>query len=1537
MESAALCFDKEKLNHFFPFYILIGDGLKISSCGGTIKKLSGNCEGDYFENHFQVTKPVIETVDFKSLQSITGQLTTIELNNQQKNILRGQFEFLEKSDQLLFIGSPWFNSIEELNGSELTLNDFAVHDPLIDLLHAFKMQEIVNEDLKDLVQTINHQKNELKTISKEFKDIALFPMQNPDPLYRIAVDGTILMQNPAAEKLASFFYKGQLFTSIDFWKLISEKREYLNDHWTFEVNSGEKIYSFVCRHLPDFKYFNVYGREITKQKNTEKELQRLALLASGNNNGVVFNNAKGVITWANNSYCKLLGYSLDEIIGKNTLDFCTGPLTKASVLQKVKEGIGVDESFNKELIHYRKDGTWFWGRVRGQSYQSKGDKEIQYFATLEDISAEKEKAEELLRLSLLASANESGVLFTYTDGKIFWVNDGFCKLTGFSPDEIIGKTPVELCGGPLTDPAGLQVMIDLFRKGQSFDVELIHYRKDGTWFWGRAKGQSYKTEDGQNIQYFATVEDISQDKQKEEQLKVLSKIAENNINGVIITDNLGLITWVNTSFTQLTGYTLEESIGRKPGHLLQGPDTDPKTVAYLRKQITAGKPFSADIYNYSKFGKPYWLRIKGQPIHNSNGELTGFFALEENITNEREIQKRINDTEARFKLALEKIGDSVWEHDFATGKTVFSKTNEQLWGFNADEYEDEGILWFDQVYTGDLRLIKHFFNLYTLKEIDNHNLEYRIIHKDGEVRWVLDRGVVTEKDADGNPVKIVGTQTDITKIKQTERELGQRVKQFKSLSENIPGVIYEYEFNADGTEGFSYISPAMETVFGIKPAEFVNFLKYLHPDDSARVIQKNEHSKNTLEPFYDESRLLMPGGAIRWIAVQSSYSYTSQTNSKIFTGFLMDITKRKNSEDILKTNEEKYRSIIANMKLGLLEVDLQGNATFANNSFCDMSGYTPAELIGKNAGHLLSTHKNLDLIEEKSKSRQNGISDAYEIETKNKKGEKKWWLISGAPRYNDKGELVGSIGIHLDITDQKKQEKELIEARNQAEEFAQTKDTFLANMSHEIRTPMNAIMGMSNQLAKTALSTSQRFYLDTILSASDNLLIIINDILDLSKIEAGKLSIENIGFEFDTTINNAIRVVKHKAEEKGLRVSCTYFDKGVSPVLLGDPHRLNQVLLNLMTNAIKFTENGSVDLSCTVLKDTPSAQLIKVEVKDTGIGMDEAFVNVLFEKFSQEYESVSRKFGGTGLGMSICKELVTLMGGHIFVESKKGHGTTISFTIEFKKGSNVDLPEKFITQYSTDFLKGRKVLVTDDNELNRIVASIILENYGATVLMAENGEKSLEVIRQENPDVVLMDIQMPIMNGFDTARAIRAMGSTIPIIALTAAAIKGEREKCLLAGMNDYITKPFKEEELLKLIDMCLQGKSSDTIEPESINQPEPEPAILYDLSMLRDISRGNEAFVAKMIDIFCEQTPPLVEDMIKAYNERDFEQMGSLAHKIKPSIDNLKIDSLKQVVRDIEIIGRENRDDQALPAMLDHAKNILLEVTKKMKLEIPA
>ena len=1022
-------------------------------------------------------------------------------------------------------------------------------------------------------------------------------------------------------------------------------------------------------------------------------------------------------------------------------------------------------------------------------------------------------------------------------------------------------------------------------------------------------------------------------REQKEQLLILSQIAEVNTNSVIITDSKDIITWVNQSFTTMTGYSFDEAIGRKPEHLLHGPSTSQTTLDYLNAQVSKGGSFNADIYNYSKSGVPYWARIKGQPIHNQNGELTGFFALIEDITKEKESQERLKESENRFRVALEKIGN-VWEHDFITGKTFFSKTNNEFWSYSNEELEQGDTNWWDNVHKDDFHLLLSNFKKYRRGQIESHNEEYRIIHKNGDIRWVLDRGVVIEKDEHGRPLRVVGTHTDITPIKKTEQELEQRVKQFKSLSENIPGVIYEYEYREDGTDGLRYISPAIKRVFGITADEFWN-QKYIAPADQERINEKQQYSRKTLQPFYDESEITIPGLSTRWYAVHSSYSYTDQNNAKVFTGFMSDITERKSIEESLRINEEKYRSILANMKIGLLEVDQEGKITYANNSFCYMSGYTMPELIGQKSAELFLFNDSSDLEKEMWKNREMGLADAYEVETKDKNGDRKWWLVSGAPRFNDKAELVGSIGIHLDVTDQKVQELELVESRIEAEQSAHSKEIFLANMSHEIRTPMNAIMSMANQLAKTNLEPQQEFYLETIHTASKSLLVIINDVLDLSKIDAGKLSLENIGFNLIDVLQNAMQVITHKGEEKGLDLNNFYFDGNIAKVLMGDPYRLNQVLLNLMTNAVKFTERGSVDLNCRVIADKPDSQVIHISVKDTGIGMDASFVKHLFEKFSQEYESVSRKYGGTGLGMSICKELVEQMGGEISVESVKGVGSTISFVVEFPKGISTDMPEKIETQFSEEFLVGKKVLVTDDNDLNRLVASILLLDFGATVMVAENGEIALEMISRETFDVVLMDIQMPVMNGYEATKLIRKSGNDIPIIALTASAIKGEREKCIACGMNDYITKPINEEQFLKTIDKWITKDSESEMNIEMENLLENEGVEgLYDLAGLRAISKGREAFVKKMVDMFCEQTPITVKEMIDAYHANDLEQMGLIAHKLKSNIDNLSIFPLLRTIRDIEAIGRENLDGSSLPTLLKDTETVITKVVEQLREE---
>jgi CheY-like chemotaxis protein len=371
--------------------------------------------------------------------------------------------------------------------------------------------------------------------------------------------------------------------------------------------------------------------------------------------------------------------------------------------------------------------------------------------------------------------------------------------------------------------------------------------------------------------------------------------------------------------------------------------------------------------------------------------------------------------------------------------------------------------------------------------------------------------------------------------------------------------------------------------------------------------------------------------------------------------------------------------------------------------------------------------------------------------------------------------------------------------------------------------------------------------------------------------------------------------------------------------------------LNLVSNAIKFTEKGKVDITCSVLDENETEQTVQVTVSDTGIGMDESFVNNLFNKFTQEDESVTRRFGGTGLGMSICKELVELMGGSIGVNSKKGVGTSVSFTVSFKKGTKDQLPVKETHQIDTKSLTGKRILVTDDNEMNRLVAATLLEAYGAIIGEARNGEEAVEKIKENKYDLVLMDVQMPVMDGFEATTVIRnTISKDLPIIALTAFAIKGDNLKCFEAGMNDYLSKPFDESQLLHIVSKWI-SKNSSKMEMQPAIVPAPL-AQLYNLKKLNEISKGNDAFVKKMVALFCDQTPASVTEMKEAYANNDFIKLKAVAHRIKPSIDNMGILLLKNEIRDIETNAETYKRSEQLEKLLSKVEQVISEVVQKLK-----
>ncbi|MFY7965798.1 MAG: PAS domain S-box protein [Chitinophagaceae bacterium] len=1148
---------ENQLNRLFPFYILISSDSTIKAVGSTLEKVIQNTANTNFNLHYSIKRPAVDTVDFKSLFLLQNQLVVIECKNANKTNLRGQLELIS-SNEFLFIGSPWFGSIEQVHSNNLSINDFAFHDPMFDLLHVLKTQEIANDDLKELLAKQQKQKKQLVEANKQIKDIALFPMQNPDPLFRVSDDGDVLMKNPAAEKLTTFKYNNVQYNEVDFWKELVQHIEKDAERFTVEVEIENKTYSLVCKHLKEQNYFNIYGRNVTIQK------------------------------------------------------------------------------------------------------------------------------------------------------------------------------------------------------------------------------------------------------QNEERLIVLSKIAEENLNPVIISDKDGKITWVNDSFCKITEYTFEEVIGKKPGSLLQGENTDKETIKYISEQLKQGKPFFTELLNYSKTKRQYWLRIQCQPIYNSKNELTGFFALEEDITEIKNAEQKL-DSQRRF---YENILNSM-PADIA----VFNTKHEYL-----------------------------FVNPRAIKDDFLRN-------------WIIGK-----------------TDEDYCILKNKPLSIAQ---DRRKIFDNVVSQKKYQEFEQVMIDANNNETTILRRMFPV-----------LNDDNEVTLV----------------------------------------------IGYGLDITERKKIEDTLKINEEKYRGIISNVNLGLIEVDTEQNVEFANNTLLKMLQIENENIIGRKATSFLA-EEGIKTIQEKIQNRKQGVIEAYEILVQVGK-EKKWWLVSSAPRIKDK-KIIGATIVFLDINERKELEKQLHSARDYAEKLAKTKEEFLANMSHEIRTPMNAIIGMGNQLNKTDLNDKQQFYLKTINTAAENLLIILNDILDLSKIEAGKLSLEKIAFEPKEVLARAMSVMMHKAEEKGIAFTNSFCDQRLSNVLIGDPFRLNQVLLNLVSNAIKFTEKGSVNIDCEVLNQDSKKQHIRITVSDTGIGMSETFSKNLFQKFTQEDESTTRKYGGTGLGMSICRELVELMNGKIYAESSKGVGSKFFVEIVLEKGSSDQLSSSSKIENLDIKISDSKILLADDNEMNRLVATTILNNYGCKIDEAQNGVEVLEKLKDNHYDVILMDIQMPLLDGIEATKKIRQSNINIPIIALTAFALKGDEEKFLSVGMNDYLVKPFKENDLLNIISKwLLQNKKSPSKVINTLNDittTTPQNAKLYSLDTLKEISRGNEDFVKKMTTLFCDQTEIAVTEIKEHFANNELVKVSSLAHKIKPSLDNLKIDSLKTVIREIEKDAKENINNESIKKKID----ILDEVISKVILEL--
>lgn len=549
--------------------------------------------------------------------------------------------------------------------------------------------------------------------------------------------------------------------------------------------------------------------------------------------------------------------------------------------------------------------------------------------------------------------------------------------------------------------------------------------------------------------------------------------------------------------------------------------------------------------------------------------------------------------------------------------------------------------------------------------------------------------------------------------------------------------------------------------------------------------------------------------------------------------------------------------------------------------------------------------------------------------------------------------LIGAFFLlNRDIGMRIKTEKELSKAIEIARNAKNKEEQFLANMSHEIRTPMNAIIGMTNLILNTPLEPRQTSYLKAIKQASDNLMVIINEILDFSKINAGKIEFEEVNFDLSDIVYGLYNTFKIKADEKKIKLN-PIIDENLPDSIIGDPGKLNQVLVNLIGNSVKFTSKGYINIICRLLERKEEALLIEFAVEDSGIGIPQDKLATIFEDFVQAASDTSRKFGGTGLGLSISKKIVELQGGKIQVESEPGKGSVFSFSIWFKEGHEKPVRKERTAQHSLQELHGIKILLVEDNEFNQVVAVDTLRSLikNLTIDIAENGRIAIEKLNQKKDyDIILMDVQMPEMNGYETTRYIRTHAelgySSIPILAMTASATKPEIDECFNSGMTGFVSKPIDADILLIKISLLLNKENDEHRKVETIhaehNAQIPTQSTLSvsdmskvtDLSFLKSMTAGNSVQMRKYIDMFLDSVPGDWTRLKTLVAEQNWPETRVVAHSMKPRINYMGIKEGGELIKKIEIYSGEETNLDAIPDLIVTFENILVRACKELESE---
>jgi PAS domain S-box-containing protein len=995
---------------------------------------------------------------------------------------------------------------------------------------------------------------------------------------------------------------------------------------------------------------------------------------------------------------------------------------------------------------------------------------------------------------------------------------------------------------------------------QEFEAEYRVRHKGGMERWRLTRGVAVRNAEGKPVQFIGSCVDITDLKRAEEGLRKSEQrfrtFVDHATDAFFLHDENLAILDMSRKACESLGYTREELLGITP--LDFDLDVSADDLIQIKRKLAGGQTLSFESRHRRKNGTIFPVEIRGQALWEGGRCYT--VALARDITDRKQAEAAIKDSEARFRGTFENAAVGIAHCDLRGRYLRVNQKYCDILGYSREELLCKT---FQEFTLGeDLDGSLNKFTPLVQGDISSYSEEKRLVRKDGARVWV-NVSVSLQLDAQGKGIHSIGILQDISQRKRLEEELRESEHRWRSLTEALPQLVWSA--TPDGS--CDYFSTQWTQHTGVVESELLGWrwMETLHPDDRAPTRRLWTDSVAGRGPYDVEYRVRRADGVYRWFKTRGTPIRDSEGKIFKWFGTCTDITDARQADAEHQRLSNQLRLLLETTDQGIYGIDQEGRCTFINRAAAAMLGYSGEEVLGRGM-HRLIHHSREDGSHYPDSEcpiyrvlREGGACRLTREVLWRKDGTSFPAEYSSSTIVHE-GRPQGAVVTITDVTERRHAELELRKAKEIAESANRAKDEFLANVSHEIRTPMNAILGMTELALDSQLTDSQRQILTTVKSAADNLLSILNDLLDFSKIEAGKLELNATDFSLRTSVGDTVRTMAIRADRKGLELICDVHPD-VPDALFGDAGRLRQILLNLIGNAIKFTEKGEVVVQVNVLSNVPDQDVeLQFTIRDTGIGIPSEKHAAIFRAFEQEDSSTTRKYGGTGLGLTISTKLAEMMGGRITVESEIGRGSTFRVTARLGRGSKRNGSS---AGASPDPLMNLRVLVVDDNATNRQILKEWLHSWRMRPDAVGDAASAVAAVTtavesNEPYELVLLDGRMPDTDGLALAEQIRQRAGRSPtrfiILSSDARPVSGARYRGM--GISAHLLKPAQQSELLETIRQVMTPPAEDSVSGAAVESPARLTAAPHapavPLRIL--IAEDNEFNVALLQELFAQK-----------------------------------------------------------------------------------